>query len=85
MIFFQKCFKTKVGHSLAVCGPICGEKHFLFIFIPFYWFNQKKLFKQIQIFLRFASFKHDRKNKLSDILMLVSAIKTFMSLKKSSL
>ena len=36
------------------------------MFIPFHWFNQKQLFKQIQIFLRFDFFKHGRKNKLSE-------------------
>ena len=35
-----------------VGGSLFGEKLFLLIFIPFYWFDQKKLFKQIQIFLR---------------------------------
>ncbi len=64
--FLQKCFKTTERHSLAVCGSFCGEKQFLLIFILFYLFNQKKKFKQIQIFLRFASFKHDKKNKLSE-------------------
>ena len=61
MNFFQKLFKTTEMHSLAVYGSLCGEKQFLFIFIPFYW-----LFKQIQIFLSFASFKHNMKNKLSE-------------------
>ena len=55
--FFQKCFKTTERHSLAVCGSLCGEKHFLLIFIPFYWFDQKQLFKQIQIFLRICPFQ----------------------------
>ena len=31
---------------------------------PLYWFNPKQLFKQIQVFLRFASFKHGRNDKL---------------------
>ena len=43
--------KTTEMPSLAVCGSLCGEKQFLLIFIPFYWFDQKKLFKKIQIFL----------------------------------
>ena len=50
--FPQKCFKTTKRPSLAVCGLVYGEKQFLLIFIPFYWFDQKKLFKQIQIFHR---------------------------------
>ena len=55
--FPQKYFKTTEGHSLAVCGSLCGEKQFLLIFIPFYWFDQKQLFKQIQIFLRIFPFQ----------------------------
>ena len=54
--FPQKCFKTTERHSLAVCGSIWGEKHFLLIFVPFYWFDQKELFKQIQILLRICPF-----------------------------
>ena len=49
--FPQQSLKKTERHSLAVCGSFCGEKHFLLIFIPFYWFDQKQLFKQIQIFL----------------------------------
>ena len=45
---------------------VVEKKQFLFILIPFYWFNQKQLFLQIQIFLSFASFKHGRKNKLTE-------------------
>ena len=41
----KKIFKTTERHSLAVCGSLCGEKQFLLIFIPFYWFDQKKLVK----------------------------------------
>ena len=43
-------------HSLAVCGSFCGEKQFLLIFIPFYWFDQKQLYKQNLIFLRICPF-----------------------------
>ena len=52
--FLQKCFKTTERQSLAVCGLLSGEKQFLLIFICFYfyWFDQKHLLKQIQIFLR---------------------------------
>ena len=53
----QKCFKTTERHSLAVCGSLCGEKQFLLIFIPFYWFNQEQLCKQIKIFLRICLFQ----------------------------
>ena len=34
-----------------------GRKQFMLIFVPFYWFDQKKLFKQIQIFLRIFPFQ----------------------------
>ena len=47
----RKCLKITGKYSLAVCGLLCGEKQFLLILIPFYWFDQKKLFKQIQISL----------------------------------
>ena len=53
----QKCFKTTEMHGLEVCGSLCGEKQFLLLFIPFYWFEQKKLFKQIQIFLSICPFQ----------------------------
>ncbi len=55
--FPQKPFKTTERHSLALCGSLCGEKRFLLIFIPFYWFDQKPLFKQIQIFFRIFPFQ----------------------------
>ena len=47
--------------SLAVSGSLCGEKQFLLIFIPFQWFDQKQLFKQIQIFHSIYPFKHGKK------------------------
>ena len=53
----QNASKKTERHSLEVCGSICGEKRFLLIFIPFYWFDKKKLFKQIQIFLRICLFQ----------------------------
>ena len=43
--------KTAEMPSLAVCGSLCGEKRFLLILIPFNCFDQKELFKKIQIFL----------------------------------
>ena len=55
--FPPKCLKTKERHSLTVCRSISGEKQFLVIFIPIYWFDQKKLFKQIQNFLRICPFQ----------------------------
>ena len=51
-----KMLQKTERHSLAVCGSIYGEKHFMLIFIPFYWFDQKQLFKQIQMFLRICPF-----------------------------
>ena len=56
--FPPKCFNTTEKHSLAVCDPIWGEKQFLLIFVPFYWFDQNNLFKQIQIFLRICIFSN---------------------------
>ena len=44
-------------HSLAVCGSHFGEKMFLLIFILFDRFDQKQLFKQIQIFISIFPFK----------------------------
>ena len=55
--FYQKCFKTKERHSFAVCDSLYGENFFLFLFILFYWFDQKQLFKPIQIFLRISPFQ----------------------------
>ena len=62
----QKCFNTTEKYSLAVCGSFWGEKQFLLIFVRYYWFDQKQLFKQIQIFLQdLPLFKHVGKNKHS--------------------
>ena len=84
--FLQKCFKTTERHSLAVCRLLCGEKQFLLIFIHFYWFHQKKLLKQIQIFLRICPFSNMvRKTNFLSFSVLVSDIVIFMSKKKSSL
>ena len=58
-IFYEfppKRFKTTERQSLAECGSLCGEKHFLLIFIHFFCFDQKQLFKKIQIFLRIFFF-----------------------------
>ena len=56
--FPQKFFKTTEKHSLAVCGSLWGEKEFMLIFVPFYWFDQRVLFKQIQIFHRICTFSN---------------------------
>ena len=37
--FPQKCFKTTERDRLAIFGSLCGEKLFLLIVIPFYWFD----------------------------------------------
>ena len=47
----QKCFKKTEMHSLAVIGSFWREKQHLLIFVFFYWFDQKQLFKQIQILI----------------------------------
>ena len=54
---FHKNASKQQKESLAECGSLFGEKQFLLIFIPFYWFDQKQLFKQIQIFLRIFPFQ----------------------------
>ena len=72
--FPPKYFKTTERHSLAVCGSLWGEKHFLLIFIPFYGFDQKNLFKQIQIFLWICPYQ--TWNKFLSTLVLVSEIVT---------
>ena len=64
--FPKKYFKPTERDSLAVCGSIFGEIRVFFIFIPFNWFDQKQLFKPIDIFLRICRFKHGKKNKLSE-------------------
>ena len=72
-------------HSLDACDSLCGEKMFLLIFIPFYWFDPKNLFKPIQIFLRIFPFSNMvRKTNGLSIPELVSEIATFMSNKNSS-
>ena len=46
-------------HSLAVIGSLWREKQFL-LFVPFIGLIKKKVFKQIQIFLRINPFKHEK-------------------------
>ena len=64
--FPHKCFKTTERHSLAICGSLCRDKRFLLIFILFYWFDQKQLFKQILTFLSIFPFQSWQENKLSE-------------------
>ena len=61
-----------------------GKKKFLLIFVSFYWFDQKQLFKQFQIFLGICSFSNilKKNNFLSNSVL--SEIATFLT-KKSSL
>ena len=84
--FSQKCFKITEKHSLAVYGSFWGEKQFMLIFHPFYWFDQKQLFKQIQIFLWICPFPNMlRKTNYLSISKLLSEIVTFLTEKGSSL
>ena len=52
-----KMLKKTERHNLAVCGSLSGENFFMLIFIPFYWFDKKKVFKEIQIFLSIYPFQ----------------------------
>ena len=83
--FLQKFFKTTERHSLPVCGSLFVEKHFLLIFNPFYWFDQKNCLNKSKFYSGFSPFKHGKKNKFLTISVLVSEIVTFMYKKKSSL
>ena len=51
---------------LAVCGSLCVEKEFVLIFIPFDRFVQKSCLNKSIFSTGFASFKHGKKNKLSE-------------------
>ena len=55
--FSRKCFKTTEKHSLAECDSLWGEKQFLLEFDPFYWFDQRELYKPILILLRIYPFQ----------------------------
>ena len=83
--FPPKCFKTTERHSLAVCGPLCGEKQFLLIFIPFYWLMKKSCLNKSKFSTGFSPFNPGKKNKFLSCSVLVSERVTFMSKKKSSL
>ena len=58
---FPENAKTTERHSLAVCGSFCGEKQFLLIFIPFYWFEKKSCLNKFKFSSGFAPFKHGKK------------------------
>ena len=60
--FPRKCFKISEKLSLAVYGSFGGGKLFLLVFVPFQWFEQKKVFPSNQ-FLRICYFSnYSRKN-----------------------
>ena len=81
--FLPKCFKPTEKHSFAVCGSLWGEKEFLLIFDTFYWFDEKELFKQIQIFLRICPFSNLlRKTNFLSISVHSSEIVTFWTKKR---
>ena len=54
----SKCFKTTGKHNLAVYGSFWETVFVNLVFVQFYGFDQKKLFKQIQIFLRIWPFSN---------------------------
>ena len=84
--FPPKCFKTWERYGIALCGSLCGEKKFLLIFIPFYRFDQKQLFIEIQIFLWIFPFSNMvRKTNFLSISVLVYEIIPFLTKKSSSL
>ena len=56
--FPRKCFKATGKHSLAVCCSFWGEKQFLLIFVPFYRFDKKVLFKKSKFSAGFTLFKN---------------------------
>ena len=84
--FSRICFKTTEKHSLAVCGSFLAEKQFLLIFVHFYWFDQKKLFKKIQIFFGIYPFSNLlRKTNFLIFSVILSEIATFRNKKRISL
>ena len=84
--FSPKYCKTTERYSLAVCDLIHWEKQYLLILIPIYWFDQKKLFTQTQIFLRICPLSNMvRKTNFLSFSVLVSEIVNFLIKKRSSL
>ena len=63
--FSRNFFKRTEKHSLAVCDSLWGEKQFLLEFVPFYWFDQKMLFKQILILLWIYPFQRCYEKQIS--------------------
>ncbi len=75
--FPQKCFKTTERHSLAVCGPSCGEKQHLLIFIPFHGLIKNSCLNKSKFSSGFVPSKHGKKNKLSECFSARSEIVIF--------
>ncbi len=56
------------------------------MFVPFYWFDQKQLFKLIQIFLRICHFSNMvRKTNFLSISVVVSELITLLTKEKVSI
>ena len=83
MNFLKNASKTTERHNLAVCGSLCGEKQVFVNIYPFYWFDKKNCLNISKFSSGFASFKHGKKNKLSEYFSAISEIVTFMSKKKN--
>ena len=85
-MIFQKNASTQQKGIVSSMWLTLWRKTFFLIFILHYWFVQKQLFKQIQIFLRICLFSNmERKTNWLSISVLVSEIVTFMAKIKSTL
>ena len=82
--FPQKCFKTTERHSLVVFGTLCG-KIFFFFFSHFTAVIKNICLNKSKFSSGFAPLKQGKKTNFLNISVLVSAIVTFNSKKKSSL
>ena len=86
MNFIKNASKQQRDIVYQYLAHFAGKQKFLVIIIPVYWFDPKKLFKQIQIFLRICLFSNMvRKTNWMSISVLVSAIVTFMLKEKFSM
>ncbi len=67
MNFHKNASKQQRSIDKLYIAHFIEKNFFIFLFVPFYWFDQKKLFKQIQIFPQdLLLFKLVKKNKLSE-------------------
>ena len=83
MNFPKNASKQQKGLVYQYVAHFVEKFFFVLIFIPFYWFDQKHLFKEIQIFLRILYlFKHGKKTKLSEYFIAVSERATFLTKKR---